>query len=366
MSDTQSTKFKYMDIVKWTSEQIDVGIFEANSRFLSEAELCRKFNCSRQTVRKALDILEQEGRILRVQGSGTFIAAGTNVPDLNHRDPETKSMTIGLMSTFMDNYIFPSILRGIESVVSDLGYALQLASTDNSVEGEARALRLLMSRPLDGLIVEPTRSALPCANLDLYYVAERKGIPMVFIDSFYPELSFPHVALDDVKAGYLATHHLIDMGHRDIATVFPHSNRQGHLRYLGYVKALSERGIPIKEQHISWYSRANMTQIAQGGHFLEILADCSALLAYNDWVAVTIIGYLKEHGIAVPDDLSVVGIDNSEVARVRGLTSVAHPASDLGKTAARLLLSMINGEKVESYLFPPRLETRGTVKKLGI
>ena len=108
----------------------------------------------------------------------------------------------------------------------------------------------MMKRDLDGLIVEPTRSALPCVNIDLYQEAIQSGLPLLFIYSFYSELSVPYIALDDEKAGYVATEYLIKKGHRNIVGIFPHSNRQAHLRYLGYVKALSNYQIPIQEHLI--------------------------------------------------------------------------------------------------------------------
>lgn len=264
----------------------------------------------------------------------------------------------------MDNYIFPSIIRGIEGVSSSGGFGLQMVSTSNLVAGEAKALQHMLGRSLDGLIVEPTRSALPCVNLDLYHIIIKKRIPIVFIDSFYPELSIPYVALDDVKAGYEATQHLLSMGHKNIMGIFPHNNRQGHLRYLGYVKALSDNGIPIKEDHICWYSVQSMLQTLLSDQFSECLTTCTASLCYNDSVALMLIDLMRQNGRRVPDDFSVIGIDNSELAKFSSLTSVAHPAEKLGETAANLLLSMINGSVGENILFQPRLIIRDSVRQV--
>ena len=355
---------KYMHIVDWAAGQITSGIYTPNDKFLSESELCDKFRCSRQTVRRALEVLEQRGLITRIQGSGTYVSPASNL----HKEPRKAGkgtpMTIGLISTFMDNYIFPGIVRGIERVFSEEGLALQLASTSNLVAGEKKALHLMMDRKLDGLIVEPTRSALPCVNIDLYKRIIQMGIPLVFIDSFYPELSIPYVALDDVKAGYEATEYLIKMGHRNISGVFPHSNRQAHLRYLGYVKALSDYGIQMHDDRICWFSRENMRQILYGNSLLEALSTSTAVLCYNDVTAMMLIDSVQKKERTVPDDLSVVGIDNSELSVFTNLTTVAHPAEQLGEAAAKLLLSMIGGSEGKNILFPPRLVERGSVRKL--
>lgn len=352
---------KYMDIVKWTTEQIATEAFQPKEKFLSEAALGRRFNCSRQTVRRALEMLEQLGHITRIQGSGTYISS--EKPQLPEDGRPT--MTLGLVSTFLDNYIFPSIIRGIESVASADGFGLQMVSTNNLVVGETKALHHMLERRLDGLIVEPTRSALPCVNVDLYHTIIQRGIPLVFIDSFYPELSSPYVALDDVKAGYVATKHLLGMGHRDILGIFPHNNRQGHLRYLGYVKALADNEIPIKEERICWYSMQSMLPALLSDQFSECLSACSAALCYNDSVALMLIDFLRQNGRNVPEDFSVVGIDNSELANFCSLTSVVHPAEQLGEAAARLLLSMINGSEGKNILFEPQLIVRRSVRQLG-
>lgn len=353
---------KYKDIVDWTMKQLAAGVFKPKDKFLSEASLGEKFNCSRQTVRRALEELEKQGHITRFQGSGTYISADRFYARRNASG--NLNMTVGLINTYMDNYVFPGIIRGIEGVLSEAGFGVELISTNNQIAGETRALQFMMERNLDGLIVEPTRSALPCANLDLYRALGLRGLPIVFIDSYYPELSSPYVALDDEKAGYEATKYLFSMGHRNISSVFPHSHRQGHLRYLGYVKAHADFGIPIHDDLVCWHSRENMHQMLHSQMFLDQLKRSTAVLCYNDATALTVIDFLHQKGIKVPEDLSVVGIDNSEMARITSLTSIAHPAERLGEAAAKLLLDMINGSEGSNVLFPPELVIRGSVRQL--
>ncbi|AEC01943.1 transcriptional regulator, GntR family with LacI sensor [Parasphaerochaeta coccoides DSM 17374] len=364
MDNGAASTLKYMDIVNWANIQIASGVFQPGEKLLTEAKLGSKFSCSRQTVRRALEILEQNGKVTSIQGSGTYVTENVALPGQGTDRNKTPSYTIGTVFAFMDNYIFPNIMKGIEGVFTKKGYAVQLALTDNSVSKEASALRFMLARPLDGLIVEPTRSALPCTNLNFYQTAMERGIPVVFIDSYYPELAIPYVALDDARAGYIATRHLLDMGHRNISGIFPYSNRQGHLRYQGYVKALTERGIPVKESHITWYSRETMNQSLHSPLMLDILTECTAVLCFNDWIAVQIKDVLRKNNKSIPDDVSVIGIDDSELARHTGLTSIIHPAWQLGETAASLLLGKINGNKVSSVLLPPALVERSSVKKI--
>ncbi len=353
---------KYTDIVEWTISQISSKAFKPNDRFLSETELGEKFGFSRQTVRRALEVLEQQGHITRIQGRGTYIADARLRKASIHGG---RSRTVGVISTYLDNYIFPSIVRSIEGVLSEAGFAVQLASTNNSVQIEARALELMLDRQVDGLIIVPTRSALPCLNLDLYNELIRHGIPMVFIDSYYSELSVPYVALDDVQSGYMAAQHLLEMGHRDVLGIFSHINRQGPLRYSGYARALAENGIPLREELVFWYSKESLQQQLMGGQLSQCLSRSTGALCFNDHMALLLMDHLRKSGKSVPGDYSVVGIDNSEPANISSLTSIVHPSREVGEAAARQLLSIIKGAAGENILFPPQLKIRSSVRKLS-
>ncbi len=354
---------KYMQIVDWATSQISSGAFWPGDRFLSEAALGARFGFSRQTVRRALEVLERDGRISRAQGSGTFVAGARAQARPAQAKPDGAA-TIGVISTYLDDYIFPGIIRGIEAVCAAAGYAVQLASTQNEASGEARALlRMLDSRPA-GLIVEPTQSGLPCLNAGLYRLIAERGIPLVFMDEGYPEVNAPCVALDGVAAGRMAARHLLDAGHRRIAGVFTHSNRQGLLRYLGYAEALREFDLFVSDDDVHWFSKDNMREILNGRRLSESLARCTAAVCFNDHLALRLVDLLRGRGVRVPEDLSVISIDNSESARRSGLTSVAHPGVRLGEAAAKLLLSIAGGAQGKTILFPPELVTRETVREM--
>ena len=129
------------------------------------------------------------------------------------RRADHEEKRIAVMLTYIDTYIFPIIVREIEKKVTQAGGILQIAMTDNSVAKERMHLEeFLRTRRIDGLIAEPVKSGLPNPNLDLYQKLQKSGIPVVFVNSFYENLTIPHVSLDDEKAGYLATKHLLECG----------------------------------------------------------------------------------------------------------------------------------------------------------
>lgn len=349
---------KYAFLVNWIKDQILHGDLNCGDRLYSENELCSIFDVSRQTVRQAIGILEQEGVVTRRRGSGTYIL-------WRKTHGRTGTKKIGVISTYVGEYIFMDILRAVESVLSGQGYVTQVSFTRNDPENERRALRSMLDSDVDGVIVEPTKSGLPNPNLDFYTEFRKRGIPVLFFNAKYPELDFPVVSLDDAAAGEIAASFLIGNGHRDIAGIFQCDDIQGKLRYKGYMKALSENGIAINSRRILWYATEDISELTRyPDRILRRLECCSAVCCYNDRIAVSVIDVLKQNGRSVPGDMSVVGIDNSSLADLCSppLTSVYNPAALLGETAAKNLLAMIENPDFDAQvLFRPVMVERASV-----
>lgn len=351
---------KYQRLVVWAKEQLEQGRFHQGDRFYSEYELADLFSISRQTVRQAIGILEQENYVESKRGSGTFVI-------YDPARPSATGKTIGVISTYLDSYIFPSIIKGIEAILTQQGYTMQLMLTHNQIENETRALLSMLDNQVDGLIVEPTKSGLPNPNLPYYRQLQETGVPVIFFNACYPELSFPCVAMDDHLAGKRATEYLIGQGHLDIAGIFQSDDRQGHLRYAGYLEALNEGGAQVKSSLVTWFqTEESETVITENPRLQALLNQCTAVLCYNDSIALTLYQQCREWGIKIPEDLSIIGIDNSELATLADppLTSVAHPSEALGrKTAEQLLLLLKDADHKAGFAFSPKLVLRESVKK---
>ncbi|MBR6044944.1 MAG: GntR family transcriptional regulator [Ruminococcus sp.] len=357
--------YKYLAIVDWVKQYIASEKLGPNDRFLTEKQLCTIHGCSRQTVRQALMMLESENVICRVRGSGTFVS-GRPAPQ-----PGTQAKkSIGVISTYFSDYIFPHIVTGIESVLNDAGYAMQLAITHNQVLEETQALENMLSQGVQGLIVEPSKSALPNPNAGLYAELRRSDIPVVFFNAKYPWADFPCAAMDDETAGRIVTDYLISCGHRSIAGIFALDDIQGHKRYSGYMKSCLENNIAGWENNVFWFAtsdRSSMFRFAKG-KLLDLIDSVSAVVCYNDRLAISLLQMCKEKGIRVPQDLSVVGIDDSRYASICDvpLTTVHHPHSKLGEAAAELLLGTIDRRIMlpEDRIFVPELVIRDSVAKV--
>lgn len=352
---------KYERIVSWVQTEIENGALSRGDKLPSENELMERFRVSRQTVRRAMEELTEKGVVEGRRGSGTYVSVNTR------RYAAGKEIRIAVMLTYVDTYIFPSIIKGIESVLSSEGCTLQIAMTDNAVEKERMLLKeFIHTQSVDGIIAETVKSALPNPNMELYREIENMGIPVLFVNSYYKELDIPHISMDDRKAGYLAAKHLAECGHTRIGGIFKSDDGQGHLRYAGYTDALMEQEIKIRGDQVIWIDSEELrTMGEESAKFLKRLKGCTACVCYNDETAYKIVEIFRKAGHRVPEDLSVVGIDNSGLAKFCPvpLTSVENPVEKLGRTAAeRMTWKIFRNEEMETVEFEPQLIMRNSVQ----
>lgn len=364
MKEKATPKYKQVkeEILSW----IAAGSLKAGDLMPSENEVSEQFGVSRQTVRQAFGELESEGWLRRVQGKGTFVTepeqSGGTVP----------ARTVGLITTYISDYIFPHIVRGVEAALRSKGYQLLLSSTDNDKERERESLEMMLNQPLDGLIIEPTRSADGNPNLSYFLAMDYRSIPYVMINERYPELDAPCLKADDRTGGYSAAKHLLDGGHERIAGFFKMDDLQGVNRLRGFIEAHRERGIHLLPELVVHYSteekRTKPREAAIRMLRLEASERPTAFVCYNDELAVQLLEVIRQAGLAVPDDVSVVGFDDSSLATATEtkLTTLTHPKMEMGSDAVELLLSMINrkGQKPKGKLYTPDLVVRTSTKEL--
>ncbi|HEY5561756.1 MAG TPA: GntR family transcriptional regulator [Clostridiaceae bacterium] len=352
---------KYIILKKQIIESILKGDFKIDEMLTSENQLAERYKISRHTVRQTMAELVNEGYIYKKQGKGTFIADSSNRKDT--------SLKVGIMGTYED-YIFPSIINGVEKVLAPEGYNILLFNTGGKVDKEAMLLQNILNLNLDGLIVEPTKSALPNPNILFYKEILKKKIPLIFINGCYPDLKTYCVHVDDFLAGYMATKHLIDLGHKNIAAIFKVDDIQGHERYKGYLKALRESGLAINENAVIWYSREEEDTILDQEKDvcnLSRIANSSAIIAYNDKISLELVNLLKRNNIQVPEDISIVSFDDSTLAVITEvkLTSITHPKEGLGVRTANLLLKIKSEQKIPlDDVTVPELIVRSSSKNI--
>lgn len=322
---------KYAKLAQKLRVDIQTGVYTAGQRLPSENELAASTGYSRQTVRQAMAQLESDGLTERVQGSGTYVRAFA---------PRSEpTYNIAVVPTYIREYVFPAILHGIDHVLSRNNYTSMLVPTRNRVSNERKVLTDLLQKPIDGLIVEGTKTALPNPNLDLYKQFASLGVPVVFFNGYYPDLKdCIHVTANDYAGGRTLCNMLLQKGHRNIGGIFKSDDMQGLRRYAGYATALSEAELLVADEHVMWFTTENCNSMVDA-LTLQTLQGCTAAVCYNDEVAVQVQQKLKESGME--QDIELVSFDNSPYARLAGIVSLTLPVEQVGRMAAQKLLNIL-------------------------
>lgn len=334
---------KYIQVKEEILSWILTGNFTTHDKLPSEHEIVKQFAMSRQTIRQALGELEQEGWLYKEQGKGTFVAQQS----VHQTRGSQSGITIGLITTNISDYIFPTIVRGVEASVREEGARLLLASTDNEKSKEKQSLESMLREQVAGLIIEPTKSAAGNPNYSYFLALDSLQIPYVLLNERYSEVDAPCLRMDDELGGYRAADHLLELGHTRIAGFFKTDDFQGIHRMKGFVRAFKERGLPLKPDYILRYSTEQKNTLP-----LQILTELlslpleerpTALVCYNDELAVRLLDVIRQLELQIPVDLSIVGFDDSNLAMATEvkLTTFTHPKTTMGNDAVSMLLHMI-------------------------
>lgn len=364
---------KYEMVKRAVQAKIKDGTYTPYQKISSESELMKEFSVSRHTVRQAIGDLVSSGWLYREQGSGTFCADRSKLSNLQNFSNQKK---IAIVTTYLSDYIFPSIIRGAESILSAEGYQVSIFSTNNNHEMEREVLEKILSQQFDGVIVEPTKSAYSNPNITYYLNLEHLSIPYIMINAFYDELEPISIVMDDERGGFLQAEHLIKLGHKEIIGCFKTDDIQGVKRMKGFLKAHRINNIPLNPSHVITYNTDE--KVIKPVEELEKLLSSNkhsitGIVCYNDELAMRYLELLRTKSINVPEDISIVGHDDSMLAQISEvkLTSIVHPKSELGESAAKVIMDLIKSNKNNtdafqgnSIVYSPELVVRSSTKSL--
>ncbi len=281
-------------------------------------------------------------------------------PNLAARNLATgRTSTFGVLLDDLHNPWFADVADGIQDTAEAAGYQIVLASGRRSADVEDRSAEAFLAARVDGMILVSCR--LSAARID--ELGERT--PVVSIGRSLRSDLVDTINSDERVGARLAVEHLFDLGHRRIAHLDGGTGASATPRRNGYVAAM--RGLDI-EAHIrvvtgEFTERAGSEAIDQLYGTVGDDEPPTALFAANDLIALGALNRLIDHGMQVPDDVSLVGYDNSSLAALRtvDLTTVDQPRLAMGNLAVELLLERRNGREItEQRVVSPRLVTRAT------
>jgi len=274
-----------------------------------------------------------------------------------------KTTTVGVIIPDISSIFYSELARGIEDIATMYKYNIILSNSDQNLEKELHLLNTMLGKQVDGIVFMG-------GNITDEHVEEfkRSPVPIVLAASVEEQGETPSVAIDYEQAIYDAVKLFIDKGHRDIAFVSGPMqepiNRSKKLQ--GYKRALEEAAIPFNEQFVAEGDYTYDSGMEALQSLMGLDRKPTAILSATDEMALGIIHAAQDQGLSIPDDLDIIGFDNTRLSlMVRPqLSTVVQPTYDIGAVAMRLLTKLMNKEPVEEHIveLPHRIELRQSTK----
>jgi LacI family transcriptional regulator len=285
------------------------------------------------------------------------------VPDSAAQGLRTRTTKLfGVVISSITNPIFGRIMRAIEEKASEAGYDLVIAHTLNAPEREETCIRRLLSRRVDGLFISPVYRLEAEARAYQELLARR--VPTVLLGHAAPFCSqFAAIETDDLVASYHATRHLLKLGHKRIAflsgsTTAPWARE----RFEGFRRALREAGLDVDDRLVFQAGSTIEDGAKAALQMVNETCHATAIQAVNDLAAIGCANALLDHGLRIPQDLSIVGFGNilaAEYFRVP-LTTVRQPKYRLGLAAMETMMQLLHGQPAGSRRLPAELIVRAS------
>ncbi|MCZ7460741.1 LacI family DNA-binding transcriptional regulator [Streptomyces sp. WMMC940] len=320
---------------------------------VSEATVSRVLNgkpgvasTTRESVLAALDVLGYERPVkLRRRSAGL----------------------VGLITPELENPIFPALAQVIGQALTRQGYTPVLATQTPGGSTEDELTEMLVDRGVSGIIFVSGLHADTTADMQRYEKLRAQGVPFVLVDGFSPQVRAPFISPDDRAAMQLAVTHLVSLGHTRIGLALGPRRFVPVLRKIeGFVKAVHDQLGASEQQIESELIQHSLYTLEGGQAAASALMDrgCTAVVCASDMMALGAIRAARQRGLEVPDDISVVGFDDSPLIAFTDppLTTVRKPVPAMGQAAVRTLLEEIGGTPAphSEFVFMPELVVRGS------
>lgn len=352
MLDKTSFEPLYQQIKRDIEEKIIAGTIQQGEKLMSESEMVQHYKVGRATVRMALSELVSSGYLRKEKGLGTFCNA---VPVRDQQE------NIDVILNTSDTYFIPFFLSGISRVLNKRGRKLILHDGMDSMDVMAQTVNQILNRGTDGIILQPYTGAgkISKACREAILRCQSMNVPLITIDGKFKSIDTACIMNNDNRGGKMATSHLIQMGHKNILGLFRFRYKDSAFRAAGYAEAVLEAGLTQYTLDADQTTQDDWIAYIKQNHI-------TAIVCYNDLLAVECYHCLNKEGYKIPDDISIVGYDNTElsVAALPKMTTVTHPKDIMGEQAATFLLDWIDGITHPPYQFcyQPELIQRDSVK----
>lgn len=312
-------------------EQIVLGAIAPGEKLPSENEMLKQYNVGRMTIRNALALLVNEGFLTKSQGRGTFCTGGKAAG---------KALNIEVLLDMTDAYFIPYYVHGISEVLSESNSNFLISDTKDSDEILCCLLENISVKGSSGVILQytgPKEDGPYSERLKRYLdLLLAKGLPVIILDGMVDNPRISCFTIDERDGGHRAAEHLAAFGHKKCAVINLGTHRDSRLRSQGFMEGAGVFGMepPVEIKAADIWEEELVKAVRSG---------VTGIFAYNDNAAIKSILTLRKEGYRIPEDVSVIGFDDTYLAAASDppLTCLAHPKETIGRDAAHLLLSMI-------------------------
>lgn len=354
MVDRNSYEPLYQQIKRDIEEQILSGKIQIGDKLMSESEMLSCYSVGRMTVRAALAAMVSNGCLKKERGRGTYVIA---------KPKQAARFNIDVLVNTSDADFIPYFLTGISRALDKHDCNILLHNTMDSLDTIESILALVLQRGSNGILLQPETSLNNTTpNLrELLNACTEADIPIVTMDGKIRDMDVIGFMTDDVLGGRLAAQCLIDLGHRNIVGLFRNQFRDSSFRARGYSEAMKDAGLTPQLIDADSEYQAELCDLIQSGSI-------TGIVCYNDYLVAECYHSFLEQGIRVPQDVSVVGYDDTETAMstIPRITSITHPKDHMGEDAANCLMQLIHKEPISTrlHLYTPTLVTRASTRSL--
>jgi len=337
------TNSKYRVILDDLQKKLEGGMLCSGDLLPTENEFMETYQVSRTTVQRALNILVSRGVIYRVPGKGTFVSQLAPAESSSDSD----SFSGGNFAIVLPYHspIIIKYLAGTQTYFNRHHANLNIRFSDYTYQGESELITSLLNEKVDGIII------YPCASTDprhFYARLAQEERQIVLIDKQIPGAQLCSVTSDNYQGGKLVAQHLIRCGHRNFAYASKVFTEGTSLldRFRGFSDAIRQSGFELRRENIGIFPQEDSTHPARLTEYFRSLDKRHPIGMFCSTDSMAALAYraAAELGLRIPEDFSVVGCDDLEVARMVNppLTTLEQPYAKIGEAAAKLLMQQAN------------------------
>ena len=256
-----------------------------------------------------------------------------------------RSNTIGVIIPRMNSNFMSSVLAGMEKVANEASYNLIISQSLESAQKEILNVKTMFNNRVDGLMISLAYDTEDVSHFDILL---KKGIPLVFFDRVLEHPLCTNIIIDNKKAAYEATKHLIEQGCKNIIHVTgPLARNVYSDRFSGYRSALQDFGLEFHDANVMITKLDEQAGIYAAEKIIQMSPRPDGVFVANDSCAVMCMSVLKHSGIRIPDDIAFIGFNNDPISRViePNLSTINYPGFEMGEIAASKLIGHLNKER---------------------